>query len=179
MKKNNLSKLGKALLEIELSKDPFSMTAFKVSVKALNERFDLNRVFDDSTEKVVPIKDSMKYKSTRFFCFGTLLGLLPIFFDQRKTFVDAIAELKNSMITQMMIMPSHLVCETFISNSDMAKVGLYVGSGSQTVNYEIYYLHPDQREAIYRTVLWDANPITEESVSDFAYNHLEFPADHP
>jgi hypothetical protein len=175
MKTNNLSKLGKNLLAIEFSKDPFNHSQKAPEIVISNNRFDLTQTFCDAEEKVVPIEGSNKFKSLKFYCWGMVMGLHVISFNERKTFVEAIAEIENDTIARMGIMPSHFIVETFISTSDGAKYGHYTGDGSQTSKYEIYYLHPDQREQIDQTVFNNANPMTCETREEFIENHHYFP----
>lgn len=102
-----------------------------------------------------------------------LMGFRTISFKKDETFVDAIAEIKDDTIAHLGIMPSHLICETTVSvSASLPTFGTRMGD---IVKYEIYYLHPDQRERIDATVFLNANPPEVETREEFIFKHGYFP----
>lgn len=167
MKSNNLSKLGKTLLEMELSSNPFNEPILSVDIS--NDRFDLRKTFSPE-ERVISLENKF-YKTTRFFCWGGIIGLRFLSFEESQDFCEAIAKIDCGEITELGIMPSHLVKKTIVTygreSLDWTK--------SDTVCYEIYYLHPDQRDQIRYTIVSNANPMTFETEEEFTFNHGYFP----
>ncbi|MCC6323897.1 hypothetical protein IT400_03860 [Candidatus Nomurabacteria bacterium] len=146
MKKTSLSKLGKAVIQAYLETNPFNEPILEI--ESSNERFDLNQTFlateTNGVDEVRFLPENKVYQQTRYYFWHGLMGMNLIPFREKKSFLDAIPEVDEEEIIYIGMLPTHLIRKTIVSTEKR----LFGWGEGDTVCYMIYYLHPDQRDAI-------------------------------
>lgn len=138
--KKTFAKLGKLILEEYLAINPFNEPLLEV--ESSNERVNLDLTFSPE-EEIISLENGF-FKKTQFYCWNPVMGMTLIKFTEQESFLEAIPKANEELIVHVGILPTHLVKKTTMSKEPK----LPGWAKGDSVCYMIYYLHPDQRDAI-------------------------------